>query len=89
MSNRFAWSWKLTEFGIPVVLVYLGFLQATEMEDRGAPFVDGDDWHALVSMHSTPLFPGEVWNRRWMVNGVPFIPLIKSLEVPLADQIGN
>jgi hypothetical protein len=26
MSNRFTWSWKLTELGIPVVLIYLGFL---------------------------------------------------------------
>jgi len=28
LSNRFAWSWKLTNLGMPVVLVYLGFLNA-------------------------------------------------------------
>src|SRR6266542_1050241 len=48
MSNRFAWSWKLAEFGIPVVLVYLGFLKATEMADRGAPFADHATWEILV-----------------------------------------
>jgi hypothetical protein len=32
MSNRFAWSWKLAELGIPVVLVYLGFLKANDMD---------------------------------------------------------
>jgi hypothetical protein len=31
ISNRFAWSWKLTQLGIPVVLVYLGFLNASDM----------------------------------------------------------
>ena len=31
MANRFVWSWKLTELGYPVVLIYLGFLGAEEM----------------------------------------------------------
>ena len=33
MANRFAWSWKLTELGDPVILVYLGFLGAEEMRE--------------------------------------------------------
>ena len=37
LSNRFAWAWKLASLGIPVVLVYLGFLNAVEMTDRGRP----------------------------------------------------
>jgi hypothetical protein len=41
MSNRFAWAWKLTDLGIPVVLVYLGFLSANEMSDRGKLLADG------------------------------------------------
>ena len=28
LANRFAWSWKLATFGVPVVLLYLGFLDA-------------------------------------------------------------
>lgn len=31
LSNRFAWAWKLASLGVPVVLVYLGFLNAAEM----------------------------------------------------------
>jgi hypothetical protein len=31
MSNRFAWAWKLTELGVPVILVYLGFLGCDDM----------------------------------------------------------
>ena len=88
MSNRFAWAWKLTDLSIPVVLVYLGFLEAGEMADRGEPFGDHDAWDALVRAHSAPLCPAEIWNRRWLVNGVPFAPLIRSLEQPLDTEIG-
>lgn len=83
MSNRFAWSWKVAELGFPVVLIYLGFLNASEMADRGEPFPDHAAWETLVRKHSAPLFPEAVWNHRWSVNGVAFVPLIKSLEMPL------
>ena len=87
MSNRFAWSWKLTELGMPVVLVYLGFLQANDMSKAGElPFADAGTWEALVRSHSAPLFPAEIWGRRWSVNGLPFIPLIRSLELPLDKE---
>ena len=89
MSNRFAWSWKLTECGIPVVLVYLGFLNASEMADLGEPFANQGSWEALLMAHSAPLFPMGVWNRRWSVNGVPFIPLIKSVEQVLDREAGS
>ena len=38
MSNRFAWAWKLASSSVPVVLIYLGFLRADEMRDKGKPF---------------------------------------------------
>lgn len=88
MSNRFAWSWKVAELGIPVVLVYLGFLKANDMSKPGeVPFADAGAWKAIVSSHSAPLFPAEVWDRRWTVNGLPLIPLIRSLELPLDEEI--
>jgi hypothetical protein len=84
MSNRFAWSWKLTELGIPVVLVYLGFLKAKDMSKPGeVPLVNAGAWEALVHSHSAPLFPGKVWDRRWSVNGVPLMPSIRSLDLSL------
>jgi hypothetical protein len=84
MSNRFAWSWKLAQLGFPVVLVYLGFLKASDMSKPGeVPFTNADAWEGLIRSHSVPLFSGEVWNRRWLVSGVSFIPLIRSLELPL------
>jgi hypothetical protein len=86
MSNRFAWSWKLVELGIPVVLVYLGFLKATDMSKPGeVPFADAGSWETLVKAHSGPLFPAEVWDQTWSVNGAQLVPLIRSLEVSLDE----
>lgn len=85
MSNRFAWTWKVAELGVPVVLVYLGFIQARDMnKGKERPFVDSDAWERLVLAHSETLFPSEVWGRRWENNGVPFVPLIRSMEQPLS-----
>lgn len=86
MSNRFAWAWKLTDLGIPVALVYLGFLCATEMSDRGKPLADAADWQRLVKNHSRPLFPEAVWDRRWTCGGQLLIPLIRSIEIPLPEE---
>jgi hypothetical protein len=85
MSNRFAWAWKLTDLGIPVVLVYLGFQSANEMSDQGTPFANAADWQNIVKRHSKALFPATVWDQRWMCEGQPLIPLIRSLKVPLSD----
>ena len=82
MANRFAWAWKLTELGFPVILVYLGFLNAEEMRDEGTPLTE-TSWPSLVRAHSKSCFPAEVWDRQWTVNHRSFIPLIKTLEQSL------
>ena len=75
ISNRFAWAWKLTQLGVPVVLVYLGFLNATEMNDRGTPFTTHGDWKNLVLEQSSGIVPNEVWDRRWNRDDRALIPL--------------
>lgn len=81
MSNRFAWSWKLTELGYPVVLVYLGFLNAKEMKDRGDSFGNHSEWEALVKEHSRSIVPKGVWEKPLAVYRAPFIPCIRSREM--------
>ena len=83
MSNRFAWAWKLTELGYPVILVYLGFLEAEEMRKgkKQRPLSDHAEWEGLVKSHSGPLFSDEVWNQQWNVNGRFFVPRIRSCEI--------
>ena len=83
LSNRFAWSWKLTDLGVPVVLVYLGFLEAAEMADKGSPLAAAYAWTDLVLDHSRNIVPANAWERSWSVNGVTFAPLIRSLLQPL------
>ena len=92
MANRFAWSWKLTELGYPVVLVYLGFLGAEEMRKGGEqhPLKNHAEWEGLVKTHSEPLFPAEVWDRQWNIRGRTIVPRICSMEVrhdaPIQDE---
>lgn len=78
MANRFAWSWKVTTMGIPVILVYLGFVNADEMKDCGLPFDNHEQWKQLVESQSQTLFPNAVWGKAWGVNGAELIPLIRS-----------
>lgn len=83
ISNRFAWAWKLTELGYPVVLVYLGFLRADEMVDQGRTFADHGEWESVVKSHTAEIVPPEAWGKVWTCNGQTLIPLIRSMELSL------
>jgi hypothetical protein len=83
LANRIAWSWKLASMGIPVVLVYLGFLHATEMSDRGEWFLDRAQWEGVVRRHSIRGVPAEVWSKR-IDFGDAWLQLeIRATHVPL------
>jgi hypothetical protein len=86
MCNRFAWAWKVADLGIPVVLVYLGFLGAGEMSDEGTPFVDAADWQDLVKRHSQGFVPSAVWDQRWTCRDQQLVPLSRTARVPLQDE---
>jgi hypothetical protein len=84
LANRFAWSWKLAAIGVPVVLIYLGFLRANEMHDIGEPFVDEADWARVVFKHSEGIVPDHVWGRPISLStsgAATFTPLIRSAFV--------
>lgn len=83
LANRFAWAWKLAALGVPVVLVYLGFLHATEMADLGAPFADAAEWEQPVRWYSRSSVPEDIWNTRLLVGDVPMYAFIRSLKLPL------
>jgi len=103
MSNRFAWAWQVTRFEIPVVLVYLGFLEAEEMVDLGRPFTSAENWTERLKAHSNcgehkqgkvfvrhkRLLPDKVWDHTWAVSGTTVSPIIRSLKTePLARYTG-
>ena len=71
------------QFGVPVVLIYLGFLSAAEMADRGAPFVNADAWEDAVRAHARGRVPEAVWGATMGVAGTLMTPLIRSLRLRL------
>ncbi len=96
MSNRLAWAWKLTELGYPVVLVYLGFLDATDMRfnsngKENRLIANHDEWADLVKTHGARVVPSAVWDpsQPWTVHGQRFLPLIRSMEVDYKKPIGK
>ena len=86
LSNRFAWSWKLAALGVPVVLLYLGFLDAVEMEDKGSPFGSGNDWRDMLLEHCRGVIEASCWERTLDVEGSPLLPLMRIVAQPFEPR---
>jgi hypothetical protein len=84
MCNRFAWAWKVASFGIPVVLVYLGFLRATEMGEGAFP--DHAAWSDCVTKHALEIAPPNIWDRRIPVGNGSLTPTIRSARIIAAVE---
>lgn len=52
LSNRLAFAWKLASLGLPVVLVYLGFLNDEGITDVGASYESDAHWRAEFARHT-------------------------------------
>ena len=86
LSNRFAWAWKLASLGIPVVLVYLGFLSAIEMTDLGQPLRSGDEWKAVLMDHCDGIVDRKSWGEWLDIGGVPMVALVRAYDQPLTSD---
>jgi len=79
LSNRVASAWKLTESGLPTVLLYLGFIGDEYFEDH---FVDAEHWQRMMGaylINVVPLsFPGKTVK---FEKEVTLTILIKSLPI--------
>jgi len=88
LCNRFAWSWKVAELGVPVILVYLGFSNTDEMTSRGKKsFHTAHDWAEAVHHHCLNIVPRDGWEQRLCINGTPMRAVIRSIE--LCPDIGG
>ncbi len=83
LSNRFAWSWKLALLGIPVVLVYLGFLNAQDMAREGRLFQSEANWEHTLKDYCDGVVDDTCWGQWLDFRGVPLIPLIRGIDQPL------
>lgn len=80
MSNRFAWAWKVASLGVPVVLAYLGFLNANEMP---SPFRSHEDWEESVYRHACGLVPKNAWNQTIAIGQASLHACIRSTKIDL------
>lgn len=83
LCNRFAWAWKLASLGVPVVLIYLGFLHAEEMANQGSPIEDHEAWSRIVKAHAHGLVPETVWDTWLRVNQTPMGILLRTVDQKL------
>lgn len=83
LANRFAWAWKAATLGVPVVLVYLGFLKADEMQNRSQPFAGEAAWTAAMLHHAHGIVPEAAWSQSMMINDTPMRAIIRAVEVAL------
>lgn len=79
LCNRFAWAWKVASLDVPVVLVYLGFLDSDEMGD-GA-FRTPEAWRSCLLAHTDGVVPPGAWEQRLPVGNSWFVPIIRSARV--------
>ncbi len=89
LANRFAWSWKLARLQVPVVLVYLGFLDAAEMNDRGRLFRSGDDWRGALQHYCQDVIDMSCWERTLDIDGTPILPLTRTCLQPFEPPQGS
>ena len=82
LSNRFAWSWKLATLKIPVVLVYLGFLNACEMDSpKTELFRSEPEWQRVLKTYCEDKVDNDCWGKNLYFNGTLFIPVIRTCNL--------
>jgi len=80
LSNRIAHSWWLANQGIPVVLVYLGFLNCQDMDDgKRTLFATDSHWQNCFINHAKQVGVDKLMNKRIDCGSGEFITICKSL----------
>lgn len=79
LSNRVAHAWWLANHGLPVVLLYLGFLEAGDVADIGEVFSDAAEWRRVLLDHAAGVVPEDGFER-WIPCGTGrFIVAVRSV----------
>lgn len=68
LANRVAYSWKLASMGVPVLLVYLGFIGDNGIANVGPPLRDHDHWQSVMRAYTDRVLP-EGFLDRWLPCG--------------------
>lgn len=87
LACRLAFSLKLARMGIPTALVYLGFLEAWELEEQNCPiFRCHEEWENSVLEKTKQCVPNDLWNHVYDVQGIPLALQIRSLALASTEM---
>lgn len=90
LSTHFAFAWKLADMGVPVILVYLGFLNVTELENENRLiFKNSAMWNKCVFEKTNKPLPEEIWDATFKFNGTPLTVLRCTTSVDLPEPTGR
>lgn len=79
LSNRIAHAWWLSNQGIPVVLLYLGFLNAYDMNvGKNKLFKTENDWISCFNTHSKQVGVDKIINKWVYCGNESFKIIVKS-----------
>lgn len=81
LANRLAFTWKLASFGIPVVLLYLGFTEDVGIRNIGAPFADEADWQLAFNTYVSGIVPLELFEKRLEIETTPVWLVSRSRKI--------
>lgn len=83
LSNRFAWAWRLADLGVPVVLLYLGFRNAQEMDGKDTElFQSAEQWADAVREYGKGVVDNACWGQMLDLGGTPLLPLLRVYDQP-------
>jgi hypothetical protein len=57
LSNRIAFAWRLASLGLPVILIYFGFIGDTDIVGVGQPFATSQEWEHSFWSHAGAVVP--------------------------------
>jgi hypothetical protein len=78
-SNRVAFAWRLASWGIPTVLVYLGFTGDAGMGGAQNMIRDDAHWRRLLAEHTRDVMPSSAWERPLPTEGAEVWMLMRTL----------
>lgn len=88
LSNRFAWAWRLADWGIPVALLYLGFLNAQDMRDTDPElFRSAEHWADAVREYGRGVVDNACWGQWLDFGGTPLLPLLRVYDQPFPGSV--
>ena len=82
LSNRFAWAWKLASLNVPIVLLYLGFINAKDMADQGPILQSELHWENTLKNYGKGIVDNTCWGEWLDISGTPLLPLIRAYDQP-------